>query len=68
MYEEECQFLENEYQHKFFEIKKYFQKRTRDIKEEDDKIENDYLREKDNKNVFGFSFLYLSKIFIFLAN
>ena len=52
MYEEECQFLENEYQHKFFEIKKYFQKRTRDIKEEDDKIENDYLREKDNKNVF----------------
>ena len=52
MYEEENEFLENEYQNKFYEIKKYFEKRTKAIKEEDDKIVEDYLREKDNKNVF----------------
>ena len=52
MYEEENEFLENEYQNKFYEIKKYFEKRTKAIKEEDEKIVEDYLREKDNKNVF----------------
>ena len=52
MYEEECQFLENEYQNKFYDIKRYFQKRAKAIQEEDEKIEKDYLREKDNKNVF----------------
>ena len=52
MYEEENEFLENEYQNKFYEIKKYFEKRTKAIKEEDEKIVEDYLREKDNKNIF----------------
>ena len=52
MYEEECESIEKEYKNKFFDLKRDFEKKAKEIKDEDEKIEKQYLREKEDKNIF----------------
>ena len=52
MYEEESNFIEREYKLKFFDLRRYFEKRTVLIKKENEKIEKNFLRIKEDKNVF----------------
>ena len=52
MYEEECESIEKEYKLKFYDLRRYFEKTTKEIKDEDEKIEKNYLRAKDDKNIF----------------
>ena len=52
LYEKECYLIEREYKNKFNNLKKEFAKKTKDIELEDEKLQKNYLREKEDKILF----------------